>query len=126
VYEFTLTAAETNVTLAVLAAKSATAGVVLVPVVLRTTVYALDLTGAAIPTAAQNAAAMLDLADGIETGVTPRKAIRAIAALVAGLVSGAGTSTEVFKGIGHAAGGTTRVTVTADVNGNRSAITLNL
>lgn len=70
------------------------------------------------------AAALLDLAAGIETGVTPRQAIRAIAAICAGIVSGAGTGTEVFKAVGAAAGGTTRATVTVDASGNRSAVSL--
>lgn len=72
------------------------------------------------------AAACWDLADKIETGVTPAEALRANSAILAGIISGAGTSTEVFKGIGLASNGTTRVTVTADSIGNRSAVTLNL
>lgn len=70
------------------------------------------------------AAALLDLTSGIESGVTPRQAIRAIAAIVAGIISGAGTGTEVFKGVGQASGGTTRATVTVDSSGNRSAVVL--
>lgn len=81
---------------------------------------------AALPTAAENAAALLDLTDGIETSVTPRQALRAIAAKAAGLVSGAGTGTEVVKGIGQASGGTTRLTATVDSSGNISVWTLNL
>jgi len=73
------------------------------------------------------AAALLDLANGIEAGVTPRQAARAIAAVAVGLLpSGAGSATEAFKGIGQAAGGTTRVTNTVDADGNRTATTLNL
>jgi hypothetical protein len=79
-----------------------------------------------IPTAAQNAAALLDLADGIETGVTPRQALRGVSAILCGIVSGGGSGTEVFKAVAAAAGGTTRVTVTADGSGNRSAVVLNL
>jgi hypothetical protein len=72
------------------------------------------------------AAAILDLANGIESGVTPRQAFRAMGAILAGIVSGGGTATEVFKGLGQAAGGTTRVTVTAEADGDRPAVTLNL
>jgi len=79
-----------------------------------------------LPTAAENAAALLDLTSGIETGVTPRQALRAIAAKAAGLISGAGLGTEVVKGIGQASGGTTRMTATVDASGNISAWTLNL
>jgi hypothetical protein len=78
------------------------------------------------PTAAAITTALLDLTNGIETGTTPRQAIRAIASMLAGIISGGGTGTEVFKGIGLASDGTTRVTVVADANGNRSAVTLNL
>ncbi len=79
-----------------------------------------------LPTAAENAAGLLDLANGVETGITLRQLNRAIGAVLAGLVSGAGTDTEVFKGIGQSSGGTTRVTVAADEDGNRTAVTLNL
>ena len=73
-----------------------------------------DITAAA-PTANQNAAAILDLADAIETGLTVRKALRAIAAKSAGDVAGAGTGTETVAGAGVA---TNRLTATVDVNGN--------
>ena len=66
--------------------------------------------------------AHLDRADGIETGVTPRQAERYQSAVLAGVVTGAGTGTEVFKAINNS--GTTRVTVTDDVSGNRSAVSL--
>jgi hypothetical protein len=66
--------------------------------------------------------AILDLAAGIETGVTPRQAARAMAAVLTAVLTGAGTATEVFKAIGNS--GTTRVTVTTDANGNRSAVVL--
>lgn len=69
---------------------------------------------------------LLDLANGVESGVTLRQALRAIAAMLAGIASGGETGTEVFKGIGQAAGGTTRVTATDDASGNRTAMTLNL
>lgn len=70
------------------------------------------------------AAALLDLADAIEVGITLRKAIRAIAAGAAGDVTGAGTAAEAFKAIGN--NGTTRVTPNADDSGNRTGVTLNL
>lgn len=79
-----------------------------------------------LPTAAENAAALLDLTDGIETGITPRKLFRGLGAALFGLVSGAGTGTEVFKGAGQGSGGTTRLTYSVDGSGNRTAVTLNL
>lgn len=73
-----------------------------------------------------SAADLLDLTDGIESSVTLRQAIRAIAAATTGILSGAGTGTEVVKGIGQLSGGTTRATYTVDASGNRTAIALNL
>jgi hypothetical protein len=86
----------------------------------------LDTQFDALPTAAENAAALLDLTDGIETGVTPRQLLRGVGAALFGLVTGAGTGTEVFKGAGQTSGGTTRLTYTVDSSGNRSGVTLNL
>ena len=63
------------------------------------------------------ATALLDLSSGIETGVTLRQAIQRIGAVVAGNVSGAGTSSEIFVGLD---GSTVRATDTADASGNRS------
>lgn len=89
-------------------------------------------TGAVIYTTAQGAGAdagteiadaLLDRANGVETGITPRQAFRAIGAAAAGKVSGAGSGSEVFKGLD---GSTTRFTSTVDGDGNRSAVTLAL
>lgn len=62
------------------------------------------------------AAALLDLADGVETSVTLRKALRAIAAVAAGKRSNSGTSTEQFDAIGNP--GTARVVGNMDSDGN--------
>lgn len=72
------------------------------------------------------ATALLDLADAVESGISIRNFCRAVGAVVSGLISGAGTGVETFKGLGELAGGITRVTVEADVEGNRTVITLNL
>lgn len=77
----------------------------------------------ALPTAAENAAALLDLSDGVEVGLTPRQALRLFAAALGGVLSGADTTTITIKGAGVA---TARVTATVDSDGNRSAVTLNL
>lgn len=53
-------------------------------------------------------------------GKTLPAAVQYIGASVAGKVSGAGTGTEVFKGLD---GSTTRLTVTVDSSGNRSGVT---
>ena len=79
-----------------------------------------------LPTANENADALLDRANGIETGYTLRQTMRAIAAKAAGLISGAGTGTEVIKALGAASGGTTRLTATVSAAGDISAWTLNL
>jgi len=63
--------------------------------------------------------ALLDRTSAIDSK-TLRQALQCIAAIVAGKVSGAGTGTEVFKGLD---GETTRATVTADTSGNRSNVT---
>lgn len=67
------------------------------------------------------AAALLDLAAGIETGLTPRQAIRLALAALAGKLSGAGTETEVFRNA--VADSKARITATVDAAGNRTAIT---
>jgi hypothetical protein len=77
-----------------------------------------------LPTAAENAAGLLDLANGIETGVTPRQAFRGMAAALFGQVTGAGSGTEVFRAAGVP--GTTRLTYTVDAAGNRTGVALNL
>lgn len=56
----------------------------------------------------------------IEAGVTPTKALQRIGAMAAGVVSGAGTSTETFKGLD---GTTNRVQATVDASGNRTIMT---
>lgn len=69
------------------------------------------------------AAALLDLADGIETGLTPRQALRLIASVIAGLTTGAGTNTEVFR----ASKSNSKPRATYTITGaNRTAVTLDL
>ena len=64
--------------------------------------------------------ALLDRADAIETGKTPRQVLRILAAILAGKVSGAGSGTENFVGLD---GTTPRVRVSTDTAGNRLAVT---
>lgn len=54
--------------------------------------------------------------------LTAEEMMRVMSSVLAGKVSGAGTGTETFKGID---GTTDRVVSTVDVDGNRTAITLN-
>lgn len=74
-----------------------------------------------IPTAAQNAAALMDLSNGVETSITPRQALRLILAASAGKLSGAATTTVVIRNVGDAKD---RITATVDADGNRSAVTV--
>lgn len=83
----------------------------------------LDTQFGDLPTANENATALLDLADGVETGVTFRQSQRAMAAVLCGKIADAGTGTETYKSIG---GTTTRVTGTIDASGNRSVMLLSL
>jgi hypothetical protein len=70
------------------------------------------------------AAALLDLANGVETGLTPRQALRLTLAALAGKVSGAATTTVTIR---NAVGDSkNRLITTVDADGNRSAITYDL
>jgi hypothetical protein len=73
-----------------------------------------------ISSPAATADALLDRADAVESGKTLREALRIIAAVIAGKVSGAGAGVETFTGLD---GSTTRVEVTTDAAGNRTGIT---
>jgi hypothetical protein len=64
------------------------------------------------------AAALLDLTNGIETSLTLRGAMRLMSAVLVGELSGAGTGTEVFRNVGDTKD---RVTATISSN-NRTAI----
>jgi hypothetical protein len=112
-YSFDLTQAETLADKLVFSGKSSTSGVRVIPLLLYT-----------VQTAASAAASLLDLADGVESGITPRQALRAMAAALAGDVTGAGGSHESYKAIGNP--GTTRVEPNADADGNRTGVALNL
>jgi hypothetical protein len=66
---------------------------------------------------------LLDLSDGIESGITVRQGLRAMAAMLTGLLSGARSGTETFRGINN---GPVRVIMTVDASGNRTSIALSL
>jgi hypothetical protein len=79
----------------------------------------IDWDGSAVRTlltGAEIAGALLDLADGIEPGVTPRQALRLIAAALAGRRSNVGTATEQYDAAGNP--GTPRVVGNLDASGN--------
>jgi hypothetical protein len=65
------------------------------------------------------AAALLDLANGTETGYTVRQALRLIAAAVASKVSGE-PGAPIFRNLADTAN---RISATVDANGNRTVVT---
>jgi hypothetical protein len=76
-----------------------------------------------VPTAAENAAGLLDLVDSIDTGLTLRKLLRGVSASLVGKLSGGGSTTITFRNYAD----TKNVLVaTVDGDGNRSAITYDL
>lgn len=81
---------------------------------------AVGTDGVAISSATMQAIAdaLLDRANAID-GATPRAALRYIAAVLAGKVSGAGTGIETFYGLD---GTMPRLEATIDVDGNRTSI----
>lgn len=81
----------------------------------------LDTQLDALPTANENADALLDRSAGVETGLTPRQALRLGAAADAGKVSGAGTATVILRNA--VADSKARITATCDEDGNRTAVT---
>jgi len=91
-----------------------------------------DKTGYGLSTGERSTliAALLDLANGIETGMTPREALKFIASMTFGIASGLETAAPVFRSAdfsGNAMLGTSaRVTfANADTNGNRPTVTVN-
>lgn len=82
----------------------------------------MDLVNAPNATAlAAIANAYLNLANGIETGITPLQAERAMLAVLCGVLASSGANPEVFK---NPAGTANRVSVANDAAGNRSAVTI--
>lgn len=77
----------------------------------------------ALSASGNNAAAdaLLDRADAIETGLTPRQAMRLGSAADAGVLAGAATTSVTIKNA--VANSKTRITASVDASGNRSAIT---
>jgi hypothetical protein len=79
----------------------------------------------AVLSADATADAVLDRANGIETGMTVRQALRIVAAMTAGRRTGAGTSTEVYRAAVTDA--KPRVTANAvDASGNPGSMTYDL
>lgn len=117
-------ASTTNITAGTITTVSAVTG--LTASNLDTTVSSrLAATGYTVPpTANANADALLDRTDAVETGLTPRQAIRLVASTTGAKISGGGTTTETFRNA--VADSKNRVVATVDTSGNRSAITYDL
>jgi hypothetical protein len=81
----------------------------------------LDTQLADLPTANENADALLDRAAGVETNRTLRQALRLMLAAMCGKVSGASTTTVTIRDTND---GVNRIVATVDADGNRSAVTL--
>lgn len=119
-YMFDLTQAETNADCAHFTGKSSTSNIRIVP----QTIYTLPASFTAFvtpPTANENADALLDRADGVETGVTVRQAQRVQLAGIAGKADGLAGTTVHYR---NQADTKNRITATVDSSGNRTAVTL--
>ncbi len=74
-----------------------------------------------VPTANQNADALFDQADGVETGWTFRQALRIVLSALGGDLSGAETGTVNIKDVNNTKN---RIVAPVDANGNRTGVTL--
>ena len=81
------------------------------------------LTQIPIVTANDTADALLDRADGIELGITPRQSFRAMLSALAAKLSGAATTSVKIRDAGDTKD---RITATVDSSSNRTAVTLDL
>lgn len=77
-----------------------------------------DKTGYALSNAGVDA--VLDRADGVETGWTLRQGLRLMLSALAGKLSGAATATVTIRDVNDAKN---RIVATVDASGNRSAVT---
>lgn len=89
--------------------------------VLTTAVDAIDSGSLATSAAQEIADNLLDRADAIETGLTPRGTLRLVASALAGKASGLSGTTATFRNA--VADSKARITATVDVDGNRTAVT---
>lgn len=76
-----------------------------------------------IPTADENAAALLDYADALGTTYTVRKVLKGIGGALMGKLSGAGTGTETIRDLGDTKD---LLVYTVDGSGNRSTVVRDL
>jgi hypothetical protein len=81
---------------------------------------------ASLASSGKNAIAdsLLDRADAIEVGLTPRNQMKLVGAACAGKASGLATTTAVYRNA--VADSKDRISATVDANGNRTAVTVDL
>ena len=79
-----------------------------------------DIT-ADVPTANENADALLDRADGVESSFTLRKAMRLMLSALVGKCSGLNSGAPVFRDVNDLKN---RISATSDASGNRSSVSL--
>ena len=89
--------------------------------VITTAVDAIDAGSLATSGVQEIADTLLDRADAVETGLTPRGALRLTMAALAGKASGLAGTTATFRNA--VADTKARITATVDVDGNRTAVT---
>ncbi len=80
----------------------------------------LDTQLDALPTANENADALLDRSNGVETGFTLRQALRLVLSGIAGKISGAGTANVLIRDVNDSKN---RISAVVDASGNRSTVT---
>jgi hypothetical protein len=73
------------------------------------------------PSANDNADALLDRTNGVESSWTLREAMRIILSALGGIISGAGTTTIIIRDVNDSKN---RIEATVDEDGNRTAVTL--
>lgn len=98
-------------------------GAVSVPTIRGTTFVSCDIKIGFQPSATDIAYAVWGLDNGIEAGWTPRQIMRAVSAVLAGKVSGAGANAPVFRDVNDTKA---RVSATTDADGNRTAVTIDV
>jgi len=84
---------------------------------------AIDAAALATDAVAEIANGLLDLANGADTSLTVRGALRGFAAAMLGKASGLGTATAIYRDTNDTAN---RITATVDADGNRTSVTLDL
>lgn len=84
---------------------------------------AADIAAVTAPTGNENADALLDRVDGVESGFTVRQVLRLVGAVLGGKASGLDSNTAVYRDLGDTKN---RIVSTVDSAGNRTDISRDL